>query len=124
MSFGMFLALPKRYYWGYYSLFFEVIDADGKKWEVRKKPSGWDINFPQYWTLESNDEFVIPVFMNDERWDGLGFFKKCDEYPCKTKVRMKAVFEVNADEESKKQNAWVGKVISNEDEYVFYDWRK
>ena len=112
------------YSWGYYSLSFEVTDADGKKWEVRKKPSEWDKNIPQYWTLEPNDELVIPVFINDAIWDGLGFLKECDEYVCKIHVRMKAIYEVNADQESNKQNVWAGKIISSENEYVFYNWKK
>ncbi len=112
------------YSWGHDALSFELTDGNGKEWVVRRKTQSWQKNAPQYWTLEANDELVIPVSWSDGSWEGLDFLATVTDRPKKTNLRMKAVFNVVPDSESKKENTWVGKEVSPENEYVIYDWRK
>ena len=112
------------YSWGYYTLYFEFVNSQGKRWTIHKKARGWDKNFPQYWVLNPGDNLVINVSFNDGEWEKLPFLEKGEDYPTKTKIRIKAIFEIKPDKESRKNQVWVGKIESDQKEYVIYNWLK
>ena len=99
--------------WGYYALSFEITDQNGKKWIASKKPRGWDKNYPDFWTIEPHESLVLDVeFAETGTWDG---FPRSNGT-----FTIRAVFEVQPDEDSLKHSVWTGRAVSNADKYVFY----
>ena len=107
-------AAPQRIWdatfsWGYYALSFELQDDSGTMHVVRKRKVGFTRNMPATWLLMSKEPLVLDVFLGDPRvWVDL------PDPPsgCRA-AQLQAVFEVAADEESQKQGAWTGRVVSN-----------
>src|SRR6188472_4536687 len=46
-----------KYSWGYGNLSFEQVAADGTVTKVKKKPRGWDKNFPDWLELQPGDSY-------------------------------------------------------------------
>ena len=112
---------PKRIWqewcsWGYYAMSFELTDESGKTWTVKKKPREWDKNYPDYWTLGPHESLVLAVeFADAEIWEG---------FPRPSGISrtftMRAVFEIQPDQDSKQHAVWTGRAVSKADKYVFY----
>jgi len=94
--------------WGYYNLFFEI-DQDGKAMPIRKVERDWRKNFPDWQELKPGDPYVIPVSFDPAVWK-LGELKGGAGKP--REVRMRAVFQIEGDEDAQKAGIWTGRVES------------
>ena len=102
--------------WGYYTLSFEVMDENGKKTHVKKMPRPWTKNFPDSITILPGDHMVFEVSFAGATWQNAPLPPKGKSH----KIKMKAVFEIVEDEQSKKHGVWTGKVSSPEFPYTIY----
>jgi hypothetical protein len=106
-----------RYSWGYSNLSFEIVGDDGKMTPVRKKPRGWDKNYPDWLELKPGDTYVLNVNFNvADVWDNPP--KASGAKP--TQLKLRAVYEIEADEQSAKLGVWTGKVQSAVDTYAIW----
>ena len=101
---------------GYAALSFEFTDDTGKTWTAEKKPRGWRANEPFYWILEPHENLVFDVqFTSASTWNGFP-----DVQPHMRKVvSMRAIFEIQPDDESRRQGVWTGHVQSQSGKYTF-----
>jgi len=99
---------------GYYALSFEVTDASGKTRTItKKKPHVWTMNYPDFWTIPPHESLVLDVnFTDSETWEPFP--------PAKTSFTMRAVFEIQPDEDAKKSSVWTGRVFSKVSTYTPY----
>ena len=107
--------------WGYYNLRFEVADQKGKVlYEIKKKPRAWTVNFPSWIELAAGEQFVMDVYFDRESWK-MPFLKqkKKGAFP----LRMRAIFENKADEETKEHKIWTGRIASPLRNYSVGYWR-
>jgi hypothetical protein len=104
--------------WGYFCLSFEVIDARGKSYTVKKKARGWDKNYPDEKLIPSGDHMVLEVAFDDSTWEGGPSPVSGSHEP--QVLSIQAVYEVRADPESEKQKIWTGKVTSPRATYSIY----
>jgi hypothetical protein len=101
--------------WGYDALSFEISDRKGKTWRAQRKPRPWDKNVPYYLLLEPHDQMVIEVTpANPDEWEG---FPHAPDQP--QTFKMRAIFEIKPDRESKRLEVWTGRVVSKIDDYTF-----
>jgi len=96
--------------WGYYALCFELTNESGETTVVRKGIAFWTRNGPSYWTIAPNDFAIIDVYFADRGTWGDGFWLKSGNPTGRVKLR--AIYQVNADESSKKLSIWTGKITS------------
>lgn len=104
--------------WGYFGLTFELSDETGKKWVAKKNGGWWTMNFPSYWRLDPEDSVVIEVHFEkalQPRWEGFPLPEDGEKT-----VTMRAVFQFEPDEESKKADVWTGLVASKPQRVTFY----
>jgi len=116
--------------WGYFALSFEVEDSDGKKWTIKRADRGWDKNYPDYFTLPPGESFPLDVELNDGTWENLSVFEApgpgfirvpgYEDFPTdKMKnIRMRAIYEVRGDSDSRENDVWTGSVVSPWDDYI------
>ncbi len=102
--------------WGWYSLSFRVTDSAGKVVEVKKGPRGWRKNYPDATVLQPGEHLVFEVAFDEETWPSAPVPEQGKFHD----VRMKAVFAVPVDDESKKQEVWTGEVSSPEGVFTIY----
>jgi len=102
--------------WGYYALSFRIADENGKTTEVRKGPRAWTRNAPDAAALAPGDHMVLEVAFDQDTWPDAPLPGKGNS----REVRMKAVFAIQADEETKKAGVWTGEVASPEETYTIY----
>lgn len=96
--------------WGWGALTFELMDEKRKTWFPHKLPKFFTYNFPAYWTLNPGESYVFDVdFANRSVW-GDGFWLPPD-HPTGL-VTLRAVYDVRADDESRKLNVWAGRITS------------
>lgn len=94
--------------WGYYALSFEVVGDDGAASTIGKKMTTFTRNIPASWTLGPGDSLVFDVYLGDRSlWEGVPLSGP----RCKT-VRLRAIYEVVPDAESKRLRVWTGRVAS------------
>lgn len=104
--------------WGYYSLSFEVTDAEGKTWQIKEGPQVWTVNGPAYWILPPHEHLVLEVNFDDNGWAPLSQpMLRSGVYS------IRAVFETSPTEESKKLSVWTGRVVSRTEKYTVYNPR-
>lgn len=102
---------------GYSSLRFEVTDAKGKTWVVKKKERNWKRTpLPFATTIDPNGHFVIDVTFNPNIWEN-------PLLPDKGKsptVSIRAIYEITESDVATKSNVWTGKVVSERKEYTIW----
>jgi len=108
-------AAPKRIFqewnsWGYYALSFELTNESGETTLVHKGVHGWTKNGPSYWTIAPNDFAIIDVYFADRSTWGDGFWLKPGNPTGRVKLR--AIYQVSPDENSKNLSVWTGKITS------------
>lgn len=105
--------------WGYHGLSFEITDMHGKKWVAKKKPTRFNMNFPEFWTLDPHQSMVMEVFFADlDTWEGFPLPESGSQT-----VTMRAIFAFKPDDESRKLGVWTGSVVSKADKFTFYHWK-
>lgn len=107
-----------KYSWGYGNLSFEQVAADGTVTKIKKKPRGWDKNYPDWLELQPGDTYVMDVnFAAADIWENPPT-AAAGKKP--TLVKMRAVYEITPDQESTKIAVWTGKLQSAVDTYAIW----
>ncbi|MBN1460746.1 MAG: hypothetical protein JXA57_14520 [Armatimonadetes bacterium] len=100
---------------GYSSLSFEVTDAEGNTWAVRKKERQWKRTpLPSAATLDPNGHLVIDVTFDPEIWENPPL---PDEGKSVT-VSIRAIYEIPESDDAAKNGVWTGRVVSEKKEYA------
>jgi hypothetical protein len=94
--------------WGYYTLSFAVVDAAGKKVIVTKGSRAWTRNFPDTTTLGPGDHMVFEVTFDKDTWPNAPMPVEAKSHT----IKMKAIFSIPADDDTKKHEVWTGEVSS------------
>jgi hypothetical protein len=102
--------------WGYFNISFTVTDESGKTVTVKKRPRGWDHNFPDWSVVAPGGHMVFEIALDDTTWQGA----QSPKTHRTQRVRMKAVYAVPVDPETKGDGIWTGEISSPEDEYTIY----
>ena len=97
--------------WGYFALSFEI---DGQI--VRKKGVDWGENYAEYHTIFPQEHIVFNVNFSTDTWENSPLLD--NKFP--KKIKMRAIYEVEEDEESRQFKVWTGKIMSKEDIYTIY----
>jgi hypothetical protein len=100
--------------WGYFTLSFEATDQSGKTVNVRKKPRGWDRNYPDWTIIPPGDHMVFDVTFDESIWQNAPLPKVRESRV----VKLKAIFEIPDDEDAKKAKVWTGRAVSPEYTYT------
>ncbi len=112
-----------RYSWGYSNLSFEIIDEGGMAvGKVSKKSRGWNKNFPDWLQIGPGESYVLNVDLFSEQgrkiWDGVPKPIGVSAKPYLVKLR--SVYEVKPDEQSRKIGVWTGKIKSSVGTYAIW----
>jgi hypothetical protein len=106
--------------WGYYNLQFEIVEKNGTKHLVTKKPTGWTRNFPDYVELTPNESVVWGVGLWPSDWNGLSWLPTNELEP----VKVSAIYtSMPGDKEddritgADRMGVWTGRATSK-----FYDF--
>lgn len=102
--------------WGYYSLSFTVLDANGKETILKKAPRGWRKNFPDAMTLAPGEHMVFEVTFDQTIWPNVPLPEKGKSHD----VKMKAVFAIAADADTASHKVWTGEASSPVESYTIY----
>ena len=89
----------------------------GAKSKMAVKPQIFTVNFPSTFTISPGGHQVFPITF-DEAWAGRPDFGK----PGRTAVKLKAVYGIVADDDSKEQGVWAGRVESEVMEVEVNHW--
>jgi hypothetical protein len=107
-----------RFSWGYDNLSFDLTDDDAKHLTATKQPRGWSKNYPDWLELQPGEEYVLNVnLFAGETWQNV---------PARPKgtgpklVKMRAVYEIKPDDESKRLGVWTGRIQSLEGTYAIW----
>jgi hypothetical protein len=107
-----------RYSWGYGNLSFELIGDDGKATTIRKKPRGWDKNYPDWLELQPGETYVLNVnFAAADIWEN-GPKTLAGKQP--TPIKLRALYQISPDAESTRLGIWTGKVQSAMETYAIW----
>jgi hypothetical protein len=93
-----------------------VVDANGKETIVEKAPRGWRKNFPDAMTLGPGDHIVFEVTFDEATWPNAPVPEKGKS----REVKMKAVFAIPADADTKTHKVWTGEAASPVETYTIY----
>jgi len=107
---------PKRLFkewnsWGYFALSFEI---DGQI--VHQKGINWGENYPEYYTIFPQEHIVFNVDFSTNTWTNSPLLD--NNFP--KKIKMRAIYEMEENEESREFKVWTGKIMSKEDIYTIY----
>jgi len=95
--------------WGYHALSFELVGDDGSVSMIRKKETVFTRNVPAFWTVNAGEAFLFEVYLGDRKtWAGVPAVSPT----CNT-VRLRAVYAVSPDEESRRLGVWTGRASSS-----------
>lgn len=100
--------------WGYYGLEFEITDNHGKTWTAKKTPAEFTRNFPDWWTLEAGESFVIDVDFASDSWQGFPHPANGSET-----VTIRAICTFEPDAASKENHIWTGRAASEPKKVIF-----
>ena len=79
---------------------------DGTIFSITKKPREYSKNYPDAYSVAPNQSFVFNVNFSEENWKGFPKNWKNQD------IKIKAIFKVKPDEQSKKLKVWNGKAES------------
>lgn len=99
--------------WGHSALRFEVTDATGRTFIMRKKERSWRKNTPSFWVVSDGESLVYDVFLAAGEWDGLSDQSRGQS------ISMRAILEIREDEKSRELGVWTGQVASAVQQCVF-----
>ena len=103
--------------WGYFNLLFQVTDEAGRSVEVRKQDRDWTKNFPDSEFVPPGGHHLREVTFDPTDWAGL----PPPEANRRKSVRMKAIYDIRPDLDTKEHRVWTGQVSSPEELYEL--WR-
>ena len=102
--------------WGYFNLSFVVTDEGGKTVSVKKRPRGWDKNFRDWSIVPPGGHMVFEVSFDEAIWQNAPL----PDRGRSRAIKMKAVYEVPADDDTKEFGVWNGRISSPEETYTVY----
>ena len=76
----------------------------------------WSANYPDATVLQPGDHMVFEVAFDQETWPHAPLPQKGQS----REVRMKAVFTIPADEQTREHKVWTGEVASPEATYMIH----
>lgn len=106
--------------WGYFNLYFQINDKNEKKITVKKKTKGWNKNFPDWTIVPPGYHRVFEVMFDDFLWGKLPLPEKGES----ALIKLQAVYEIHETKEAKDYKIWTGKVLSDENEYIYFTKEK
>lgn len=95
--------------WGYQAISFELTLASGKTSKLSVKPQIFTVNFPSTFTIPAKGHYIFPISLNQD-WEVKPEIGKGG----RTKVKLKAVYELAPTKESREHAVWTGRVESDE----------
>ena len=101
--------------WGYFCLSFEVKDETDKVTAVMKSPRPWSKNYPDWTIIPPGDHMVFEVTFGSD-WDKPVLPEKGKSM----QVKMRAIYEIRPDDDTKKAEVWTGRITSPEETYTIY----
>jgi hypothetical protein len=113
--------------WGYYSLQLEVFEQDGTEHLLKKKPTNFLANFPDFVELEPGGSVVWKVDIEPSVWEGLSWLPTNRA----ERVKLKAIYKVKTaenDEDNRdlgvdRMGIWTGTASSKLYDFVrFNTW--
>jgi len=111
-----------RFSWGYDNLSFELIGDDGTITTIQRTPRSWTKNFPDWLEVAPGECWVIDVNWFTAKvkdiWEKAA--DRPESSPKPKLVKLRAVYEVHPDAESKKLGVWTGKVLSPVGTYAIW----
>jgi hypothetical protein len=110
-----------RFSWGYDNLSFDLIGDGGEVVRITKNPRDWTKNYPDWLELAPGETYVLNVdFFSDagkEIWDN----PPVAEGAAKPKLlKLRAVYEISPDTQSKELGVWTGKITSAAETYAVW----
>jgi hypothetical protein len=110
--------------WGYYCLQLEIIDQDGIKHLLKKKPITFYSNAPDYVILQPGGSVVWNVNLDSKVWEDLAWLPNDKMW----NVKVKAIYTVKNEEDPKKfdyndaktHGVWTGQAISEMYDFTLY----
>ncbi|WP_254506928.1 hypothetical protein [Anatilimnocola floriformis] len=107
-----------KYSWGYRNLSFELVGDDGSVTKISKKPREWSKNFPDWLELKPGDTYVLSVDLLDKTvWENA---VAATPGKSPTQVKLRAVYQINPDEQATKNAVWTGKLQTAVDTYAIW----
>lgn len=106
--------------WGYFNLSFVVTGEDGKTSVVKKHGRNWANNFPDWMIIPPGDHLVYEVTFDETVWEGAPARPPGRDLGQPLRVKMKAIYEVPADDHAREHGVWTGRVSSPEETYAMY----
>jgi hypothetical protein len=105
--------------WGYYSLSFLLKDSSGREYSAKRTPANFTRNLPVSLSIQPGRFHVIDVYFGDmDQWQGFVLPKNGIEA-----TTIAATFEINPTPESKTQNVWTGREVSQPQSVEFERWK-
>jgi hypothetical protein len=104
--------------WGYFNLFFEVQFGEEKPLKMVKELRGWDKNYPDFAEIAAGEHLVLEVKLDPGVWRIP--FEKAGEPRA---ARLRAIYAVEPDDESKRHVVWTGRVESRSIDVMLHDHR-
>ncbi len=84
---------------------------------AKKKPMEWTKNYPDFMELAPGEHYVIDVYPH-RGWTGFPLPASGKEM----KLKLRAVYEIRPDDDSKKLNVWTGRIESDPVDVTLYNW--
>jgi hypothetical protein len=94
--------------WGYYARSFKVTDRNSKTYEISRRESEWDRNFPSTATLNKGDFLITDVYLCD------GIWRVSPKLPTgqTLTLRLTGRFTMQADKKETIRDLWTGQIES------------
>jgi hypothetical protein len=103
--------------WGYFNLSFQVTDDAGRSVEVRKQNRDWTKNYPDMMIIPTGEHHVREINFDPTTWEN----PPMTEAGRSRSVRLRAIYGIQANTETKEHGVWTGQVSSPEASYEL--WR-
>jgi hypothetical protein len=103
--------------WGFQTISFEFVTADGTKTVVSQREQIFTANVPSTFIIQPGEQQVYPIRL-DKSWLTHPTLRNADEMP----ISVKAVYEVPPTPEAAQQKVWTGRLESRSYSFVLRQW--
>ena len=103
--------------WGYRTISFEAVTADGEKFRISRKPEMFAINLPSSFWLLPGEHQVYPILLNDS-WAADPALPKVGQM----QISLTAIYEVSRTPESDQYHVWTGRIESKPYKIALRQW--
>ncbi|EMJ93152.1 hypothetical protein [Leptospira alstonii] len=104
--------------WGYNNISFQIQTNRESIRIYKTQDRVWNKNFPDYWSIKPNEFVILNVNFDVKTWPKLRELNRSN--PKNDQVKIKCIYEVKENVESKKYNVWTGSIESPFVEVWFY----